>query len=287
MSRDRTAVTGATGRQGGAVARHLLRRGHRVRALTRNPDAPPARRLAGLGAEVVRGDLNDPVSLDTALTGVSTVFSVQDYWQPGVGYDGEIRQGRALIEAAVRAGVETFVQSALAGTIADTGVPHFASKSRIVGHLRESGLPHVVLGPTVYMDNLLAPRVGPMMFATLAGGLGRHTSLELVAVDDIGAAVARIVDDPAPFLGRRVDLVGDVLTVPQMRATYRAVLRRPLLPWAVPRAALPRMTGEFADQLAWHRAQVSGWPGLDRAGIDGVAMTGFAAFLAEHRPWML
>ena len=60
-------ITGATGKQGGAVARELLAAGHSVRAMTRHPDALPARELASLGAEVVRGDLDEPSSLPAAL----------------------------------------------------------------------------------------------------------------------------------------------------------------------------------------------------------------------------
>ena len=63
-------VVGATGRQGGAVARELLQRGYQVRGLTRNPDSDRARAVAELGAEMVRGDLGDPASLDRAVAGV-------------------------------------------------------------------------------------------------------------------------------------------------------------------------------------------------------------------------
>ncbi|MGL5850647.1 MAG: NmrA/HSCARG family protein [Phycicoccus sp.] len=279
-------VTGGTGRQGGAAVRHLLHDGRSVRVLTRNPAGPAATRLADQGVHVVGGDLDDPRSLRAALDGVTSVFSVQDYWQPGVGYAGEVRQGRALVDAAARAEIELFVQSSMAGHGAPE-VPHFASKAAVTEHLRASGLPHVVLGLVVFMDNLVVPRDGRVMLPTLAGGLGRQVPLELVSTDDVGAAVARVVGDPGPYLGRRVDLVGDVLTVPAMRAAYRRVLRRPLLPWALPRSVLPRLAGEFAEQLAWHRQHLHGWPGLDRGGIDGLATTDFATFLAHHRPWLL
>ncbi len=285
--KQRTLVTGGTGRQGGAVAHHLLAAGRPVRVLTRDPHRPAARQLAARGAEVVRGDLDDERSLDAALRDVHSVFSVQDYWQPGVGHDGEIRQGRALVGAAVRARIALFVQSAMAGGQPVPELAHFQSKAAVVEHLQGSGLPHVVLGLVVFMDNLLTPRTGPLMLGTLAGGLGRRTPVELLATDDIGAAVARIIEHPAPHLGRRVDLVGDVLTVAQMRAAYRHALRRPLLPWAMPRAVLPRLTGEFAHQLAWHRARPGGWPGLEPTPPGGFAPTRFDTFLRRHRPWLL
>lgn len=84
-------VTGATGKQGGAAARHLLAASFGVRALTRNPEEHKARARADRGAEVVRGDLNDPDSLGLALEGVYGVFSVQNPFEHGT--EGEVRQG--------------------------------------------------------------------------------------------------------------------------------------------------------------------------------------------------
>ena len=72
-------VTGATGQQGGATARHLLAQGFRVRALVRDPNKPAAEALAGRGAELAQGDLDDRVSLDRALSGAYGVFSVQTF----------------------------------------------------------------------------------------------------------------------------------------------------------------------------------------------------------------
>ena len=104
-------VTGATGRQGGAVARNLLGRGFRVRALTRDPQKPSARSLAERGAEVVRGDLEDRSSVDLALEGVYGLFSVQNPLDAGM--EGEIRSGKALAGAAKAPVVEECVFSSL------------------------------------------------------------------------------------------------------------------------------------------------------------------------------
>src|SRR5260370_35644697 len=93
-------VTGATGKQGGAVLRHLREKGFPVRALTRDPDKPEARALTGHGTEVVRGDLDDRASLTRARDGVYGVSSVQSRTDTGI--EAEIRQVLALPEAAGR-----------------------------------------------------------------------------------------------------------------------------------------------------------------------------------------
>src|SRR5258705_6411198 len=76
MSTTKVLVTGATGSQGGAVAKRLLDRGHQVRAVTRNPDAPAAKALAARGVEIVRGDLTDRAAMDAAARGMNSVFAM-------------------------------------------------------------------------------------------------------------------------------------------------------------------------------------------------------------------
>src|SRR6266853_441652 len=100
---DRILVMGATGLQGGAVARHLLKLGKpEVRCLTRRPDSEAAKTLKQLGAEVVRADLDDPASLKSALRDCTGVFGVTDFWEA---FLREYDQGVNLIDAAFEAGV--------------------------------------------------------------------------------------------------------------------------------------------------------------------------------------
>src|ERR1700674_3519003 len=106
-------VTGATGRQGGAVIRHMLPKGWKLRALTRNPKNHVAQELARQGIELVQGDLEDSASLPAALRGAYGVYSVQDFW--AVGAKREISQGKNLADAAKKSGVQHFVYSSVGG----------------------------------------------------------------------------------------------------------------------------------------------------------------------------
>jgi len=116
-------VSGATGQQGGAVARHLAALGFRVRALTRKAHQSAARALADDGVEIVQGDLSDRESLDRALDGVYGAFSVQNFYEAG--FDGEISQGETFADAAKDAGVKHFVYSSVgrAGLAAPASEP--------------------------------------------------------------------------------------------------------------------------------------------------------------------
>ena len=100
---DAILVTGATGQQGGATARELLAAGHKVFAMTRNPDGEAARALAAAGATVVQGDLNDESSLRKALKGMWGVFAVPNTWEAGV--EAEEEQGKRIARLAKEAGV--------------------------------------------------------------------------------------------------------------------------------------------------------------------------------------
>lgn len=207
-------VVGATGKQGGSVARHLLTAGFSVRAMTRNPDSDRARQLADLGAELVQADLNEPATLGPALDGAYGVFSVQNYWEKGVGYNGEVRQGKAIADAAKRAGIKHFVQSTMAAATSFEGVEHFAAKKAVEAYIEGLELPHTVIGTVYFIDNLLDPKMGGgMTFPTLAGTLGQNTPFQLLAVDDIGAVVAEVFKQPERFVGERLDLAGDKLSV--------------------------------------------------------------------------
>ena len=138
-------VTGATGRQGGAVARELLDRGYQVRGLTRNTQSSRAQALVQLGLEMVKGDYDDVASLERALDGAYGIFGVTDFWEHG--FEQEVQHGKNLIDAALRSNVQHFVFSSVASANQDTGIPHFDSKWEIEKYLRASAVPYTVVRP--------------------------------------------------------------------------------------------------------------------------------------------
>jgi uncharacterized protein YbjT (DUF2867 family) len=143
-------VTGATGKQGGSVVRHMLGRGWNLRALTRDPGSRAARALADKGVEIVPGDLEDPDSFHAAARGVYGVYSVQDFWS--VGAKREVIRGKNLAVAAKKAGVEHFVYSSVGGAERNTGIGHWESKWEIEKHIRKLGLRSTVLRPVAFME---------------------------------------------------------------------------------------------------------------------------------------
>ena len=147
-------VIGATGKQGGAVARHLLKDGWEVRALVRDPNKDEARALLEQGAELVQGDLYDRASLDTALEGAYGAFGVTNYWLPDVGYEGEIKQGKLLADAAKGADIQHFLYTSVGAAHRGMGQKHFESKWIVERYLEGMDLPHTIVRPVAFMDNL-------------------------------------------------------------------------------------------------------------------------------------
>ena len=222
------AVTGATGQQGGAVARKLLTDGWKVRALTRDLDKPAAQELASLGGELVPGDMDNRAELDAAFEGAYGVFSVQNFWLPNVGFEGEIRQGKNVADAAKAAGVQHLVYSSVGSAHRGMGQKHFDSKWQIEQYIHSLGVPYTILRPVFFMDNhnWAHPYILNGMFTGM--GLRPEKEIQSIAVEDIGVFVALAFANRDSYLGKTIELAGDALTESQIVETFTNVIGRPV-----------------------------------------------------------
>ena len=249
MTNDRTIlITGITGHQGGAVARALQGCGFRLRGLTRNPKSERATALAHDGIEIVKGDLNDDAALRGVLAGAWGVFGVQNPLEGGV--EREETQGKRLATLAREAGVEHYVYTSVGSAHKRTGVPHFDSKWRIEETVRALGFPsHVILRPVFFMENLLAPYTLQGDKLTLA--LRRSTTLQMIAVDDIGWFGARAFSDAARLNGREIDIAGDARTMPEAAQILATALGRPIAFAQTPIEQIRQFSADMALMLEW------------------------------------
>ncbi len=220
------AVTGATGQQGGAVARKLLAEGWQVRALTRDVNKPAALELKSLGAEIVAGDLDNRADLDAAFKGVYGVFSVQNYWLPNVGFEGEIKQGKAVADAAKAAGVQHLVYSSVGSAHRGMGQKHFESKWIIEQYIHTLDVPYTILRPVFFMDNHNWSRAYILSGTYTGMGLRPEKGVQSIAVDDIAAFTAIVFGDAKTYLGKTLELAGDELTEAQTAEVFTKVIGR-------------------------------------------------------------
>jgi uncharacterized protein YbjT (DUF2867 family) len=221
-------VTGATGQQGRAVTRHLLKEGWKIRALVRDPNGSAAEALAKQGVELVKGDLNDQGSIEKALKGAYGVYSVQNYWRPEVGREGELRQGKNIADAAKTAGVKHFVYSSVGAAHRGMGQAHFDTKWEIEQYIQKLGLPYTIIRPVAFMENYNRSRNQILSGTFTSRGLRPEKTQQIVAVDDIGAFVAMAFDRPHEFFGRTIELAGEELTEAQIVAAFAKVIGRPV-----------------------------------------------------------
>jgi len=221
-------ITGATGRQGGAVLRHLLKQGGwKLRALVHRADARGVDGLKQQGVEVVQGDLEDVSSLEAAVLGVYGVYSVQNFW--AVGARREVQQGKNLAAVAKKAGVQHFVYSSVGGAERKTGIPHWESKWEIENYIRQLKLPATVLRPVSFMEthHILEVEVG-ILKGKLADPIRADKPYQTIATDDIGAFVALAFQRPREFIGMELEIAGSELTNPEAAKVFSRVMGKPI-----------------------------------------------------------
>jgi len=249
MTIDRTIlITGVTGNQGGAVAQALQGTGFHLRGLTRKPDGERAAALARNGVEIIKGDLDDEVTLRRALAGAWGVFGVQNTFEARV--EREEAQGKRLATLARDAGVQHYVYTSVGSAHKRTGIPHFDNKWRIEETVRSLRFPsHVILRPVFFVENLLAPF--SLQGSTLAWALGPGTKLQMIAVDDIGWFAARAFTADTALNRREIDLAGDVQTMPEAAEILTDALGRPIAFAKTPIEQVRQYSKETASMLEW------------------------------------
>jgi uncharacterized protein YbjT (DUF2867 family) len=254
-------VTGATGKQGGAVVRSLLERGHEVRAATRDVESAKAKELRRVGVTLVRASLEDTAALTKALEGATSLFVMTTPFEGGV--PAEIRQGTSAADAAKAAGVH-LVFSSVGSANRQTGVPHFDSKYEIEKHIAKIGARATILAPVYFMENLYFAKE-QIAKGSYAAALPPARMLAQVSIADIGAVAVRVLENASRFEGMRFDLAGDELTGHELVAILSRVVGRPVAYTQVSLDIIRQRMGEDG-------AKMYEW--LDRVGytVDRVAL---------------
>ena len=260
------AIVGATGAQGGGLARAILedpQGGFRVRAITRNVDSDKARALAAAGAELVAADLDDEASLERALTGADGAFFVTNYWEH-FSPEKEHQQARNMAQAAKAAHVKHIVWSTLEDTrervpltddrmptlMEHYKVPHFDAKGE--SDVLFEGLPTTWLRTSFYWDNLIhfgmGPKPGPdgtLQFVLPMDG----AKMPGIASEDIGRTAYGIFRAGDQFIGKHIAIAGEHLNGAEMAQQLGDALGREVRHAAVSPAEFREFGFPGADDL--------------------------------------
>jgi uncharacterized protein YbjT (DUF2867 family) len=170
--------------------------------MVRDENKPAAIALKQLGAELIIADFNDRTSLDRALQGVYGVFSIQDFRN---GAEVEIRQGKALADAAKAAKIQHFVYSSVGSAERNTGIPHFDSKFQVEEYIRSLSLPYTILRPVFFLYNYNGMR-SMVESGTLFQPLSPDPKLQQLSEENYGEMVAEVFDRPADFANRAIEV---------------------------------------------------------------------------------
>jgi uncharacterized protein YbjT (DUF2867 family) len=247
------AVVGATGAQGGGLARAILADptgGFAARALTRKPDSDAAKALAKQGAEVVRCDTDDAESVRRAFRGAHGAYCVTNYWEH-FSVDRELAQAKNMAAAAKAEGLAHAIWSTLEDTrkwvpltdkrmptlFGKYKVPHYDGKGEADGIFKASGAPTTFLLTSFYWDNFIhfgmGPKPGPDGRLALTLPMGEK-KLPGIAVEDIGKCAYGLLRRGGEFVGRTVGIAGGHLTGTQMAESMSRVLGKEVVYNAVP-----------------------------------------------------
>ncbi len=247
------AVVGATGAQGGGLARAILEDkngGFAVRALTRDVNSDKARELARLGAEVVAADIDDPASLTRAFAGAHGAFCVTFFWAH-FSPEKELAEAKLMAEAAKEAGLRHVIWSTLEDTrkrvpLSDDRmptlmgrykVPHFDAKGEADRFFRDLGVPTTFLLTSFYWDNFIffgmGPKPGPDGVLAITLPMD-DKKLPGIAAEDIGHCAYGVFQAGAEFIGKTIGIAGGHPTGAEMAQSFSRALGRAVRYNAVP-----------------------------------------------------
>ena len=241
------AIMGATGAQGGGLARAIAadRDGpFTARGITRKPDSEKAIALSRLGVEVVAGDADDPPSLERAMAGAYGAYCVTNFWEH-LSAEREGDQATAMARATRKAGVQHVVWSTLEDTrksvpLSDRRlptlhgkykVPHFDSKGSVDHVFAEEAAPTTYLLAAFYWENFIyfgmGPRKGSEQQLVLSLPLG-GARLPGISTEDIGRCAYGLFRSGTNTVGRRFGIAGEILSGTEMAAKMTRALGRPV-----------------------------------------------------------
>ncbi|KAF3054966.1 NmrA-like family domain-containing protein 1 [Daldinia childiae] len=232
-------ITGATGKQGGAVVSALLKANadFEILALTRDAQSASAQRLAQKSPKIklVTGDMDTPENIfskarEVTKTPIWGVYSVQAAIGGGASFRREEVQGKALIDASLKNGVKHMVYSSVdrGGAKSDndpTDIPHFISKHNIEKYLLEKTkggeMDWTIIRPVAFFENLVPGFLGKVFSTSWKITLKKDQKLQLVATSDIGFFAAEALRNPEQWKGKKLSLAGDELTYDQFTTIFK------------------------------------------------------------------
>lgn len=221
---DKILLIGVTGGTGGNVVKGFLEQGiTNLRAITRKIDLnrPSLAKLNNAGVELVEANLDNVDSLTAAFTGVAAVYCHATSGDSSKADPQEVERAKQVAQAAKQANIQHFVYNSAGGAERNSGIPHIEQKYKVEQILKAAGLPTTMLRACLFMEEFWKKYTRPSILkGTFPFSIQPDKALHLITTKDMGRVAAYVIQHPAQYIGREIELAGDVLTPKQMADAF-------------------------------------------------------------------
>jgi uncharacterized protein YbjT (DUF2867 family) len=243
-------VSGATGKQGGALARTLIASKHTVYALTRQPSSKAGQELQKLGARLINADFDDPQSITKAARGIDAFFLMSTSYEKGA--EVEKKQAIDAATAAKTVGIKHLVYTSVASADRNTGIPHFDSKHQVETYIRSLGMPYTIIAPVYFFENNISPwSIPSLKNGILQFALPPEKKMQMVACENIGEFAAHVIENRDTFVGSRIELASDELTGPEIAQAIATYSKKQVSYERQSIEDVRKMSEDFAKMYSW------------------------------------
>ncbi|PKQ45514.1 NmrA/HSCARG family protein [Confluentibacter flavum] len=232
-------ITGITGNQGSAVAKHLLEQNNSVIGLTRNANSEKAKQWKERGVTVIEGNINNPDSFQSYLDQADAVYLVQALQRK----DREILEGKRFIDAIKPENETHLVYASVLGSDLDTAVPHFESKFELENYIKSKNLNYSILRPASFYENHLFPRVAnDIKKGKYISPLNKMCNQQMIGVDDIGKIAATVISNKEKYNNKTISIATDEWQIGKIPQVFSETINKPVsykkLPGFITRLAM-------------------------------------------------
>jgi len=250
-------ITGITGNQGSALAKHALAKNHSVIGLTRNANSEKSKQLIAKGATLVEGNLSQPSTYQEYIDKADAIFLVQVLQKK----EEEIAQGKRFIDAINPENNAHFVYSSVLGADLNTGVPHFESKYELEKYIQAKNLSHTILRPASFYENNLYPQVANgIKKGKYVSPLNKDCTQQLIGTDDIGNIAAQVISNRERYQDKTLSIATDEWKIGDVPQAFSQALNIPVkykkLPGFITRLAMGKDLSKMFKYMNRHDFRV-------------------------------